>query len=146
MTSASWTPCAPEHTTPSIVSWSCVSSVACVVSRVTGLYGIGFECSMIGREFPVLVEGPSEETELLWECRMQSQAPEIDGVCYINDLGEGTAAPGQIRRYRVTEAHDYDLVGQLVDDGAAANAPAIQVNPFQILTGNRPEASHTQRP
>jgi ribosomal protein S12 methylthiotransferase len=101
---------------------------------------------LIGREVPVLVEGPSRETDLLWECRMQSQAPEIDGVCYINDLGEGTAAPGQIRRYRITEAHDYDLVGELVDEGPSGNLHALPVNPFHILTGNRPEASHSQRP
>ena len=44
---------------------------------------------LIGQEFPVLVEGRPQETDLLWECRMPSQAPEIDGVCYINDLGEG---------------------------------------------------------
>ena len=79
---------------------------------------------LIGREFPVLVEGPSEETDLLWEGRMPSQAPEIDGVCYINDLGEGDAAPGQFRRLRITEAHDYDLVGELVDVGPVVAVPA----------------------
>ena len=36
---------------------------------------------LVGKEFPVLVEGPSQETDLLWECRMPTQAPEIDGVC-----------------------------------------------------------------
>jgi ribosomal protein S12 methylthiotransferase len=101
---------------------------------------------LIGREFSVLLEGPSQETDLLWECRLQSQAPEIDGVCYVNDLGNGLAAPGQIRRYRVTESHDYDLVGELVDAGTTANLPPVGVNPFHILTGNRPEASHSQRP
>ena len=45
---------------------------------------------LIGKEFSVLVEGPSQETDLLWECRMQSQAPEIDGVTYINDFGESS--------------------------------------------------------
>jgi ribosomal protein S12 methylthiotransferase len=99
---------------------------------------------LIGCEFPVLLEGPSSETDLLWECRLQSQAPEIDGVCYINDLGEGSAAPGQFRRYRVTESHDYDLIGELVDQGSAAVC-APRVNPFHILTGVRPEASHIQR-
>ena len=96
---------------------------------------------LIGREFPVLVEGPSQETELLWECRNGGQAPEIDGVCYINDFGDSTPSPGQIRMYRVTEAHDYDLVGCLIDD-ADPVAPVAR-NPFQIWTGNRPEASRT---
>ncbi|MCX6620455.1 MAG: hypothetical protein NTY38_05150, partial [Acidobacteria bacterium] len=63
----------------------------------------------------VLVEGPSAESELLWQARMSTQAPEIDGVCYINDPGEIGPKPGQIRRMRITEAHDYDLVGALID-------------------------------
>ena len=62
-------------------------------------------------EFPVLVEGPSKETDLLWEGRLPTQAPEIDGVA-TSTICEGEAAPGQIRRLRITEAHDYDLVGR----------------------------------
>jgi ribosomal protein S12 methylthiotransferase len=89
---------------------------------------------LIGREFPVLVEGPSRETELLWEARLATQAPEIDGVCYINDFGDEERAPlpGEMRVLRVTEAHDYDLVGRLVD-GAEQQYLAAQVNPFPIL-------------
>lgn len=87
--------------------------------------------ALVGREFPVLVEGPSAETELLWEGRLPGQAPEIDGVCYLNDLGEGEARPGQIRRVRITEAHDYDVVGELIDAGESAPLPAV--NPFPIL-------------
>src|SRR5579862_6265491 len=63
---------------------------------------------MIGQEIDVLVEGPSAETDLLWQARMSTQAPEIDGVCYINDFGEVSPRPGDIRRMRITEAHDYD--------------------------------------
>ena len=37
-------------TMPSMVSWSCDSRCACDVSRVTGLYAMGFECSIIGEE------------------------------------------------------------------------------------------------
>lgn len=74
---------------------------------------------MIGREFPVLVEGPSAETELLWQGRLATQAPEIDGIVYINDFGPATPKPGEIRRVRITEAHDYDLVGELVDSSEA---------------------------
>ena len=86
---------------------------------------------LIGREFPVLLDGPSEEIDLLWQGRMPSQAPEIDGFCYINDLGEGDAAPGQFRRLRITEAHDYDLVGELVDVGPVVSAR--QPEAFRIL-------------
>lgn len=86
---------------------------------------------LVGQEFPVLLEGPSSETDLLWECRLPSQAPEIDGVCYVNDLGEGEAAPGQFRRLRITEAHDYDLVGELI--GEAPAAPVQMQDAFRIL-------------
>ncbi len=99
---------------------------------------------LIGQEFSVLVEGPSQETDLLWECRMQSQAPEIDGVTYINDFGDVEPTPGQIRRFRVTEAHDYDLVGMLTDE-PEASAPPAGPNLFPILTGVRPESA-THRP
>ncbi len=70
---------------------------------------------LVGSRAPVLVEGPSKETELLWEARLPTQAPEIDGVCYINDFGEGEPRLGEIRMIRIREAHDYDLVGELVD-------------------------------
>jgi ribosomal protein S12 methylthiotransferase len=103
---------------------------------------------LIGREFTVLIEGPSAETPLLWEARLPTQAPEIDGVCYINDFGpDGAApAPGQFRRYRVTEAHDYDLVGELLDAGDPA--PPLSANPFLILNSShaRPlEMPHLQK-
>ncbi len=69
-----------------------------------------------GREIEVLVEGPSAETELLWEARMAQQAPEIDGVCYINDDGGHPLRAGEFRRLRVTETHDYDVVGCLTGE------------------------------
>ena len=69
---------------------------------------------LVGAEFPVLVEGPSPETDLLWQARMSTQAPEIDGVTLINDFEGAEPKPGQIRRLRVTEAHDYDLIGTLM--------------------------------
>jgi ribosomal protein S12 methylthiotransferase len=94
---------------------------------------------LIGREFPVLVEGPSKETDLLWEARMATQAPEIDGVCLINDFGPGAARPGEMRRLRITEAHDYDLVGELVDAPEQHQAFAAQpASPFPIFTGQSP--------
>jgi len=89
---------------------------------------------LIGREFRVIVEGISKETDLLWEARLSTQAPEIDGVCYINDFGPGEPRPGEMRMLRVTEAHDYDLVGELVDAPETSYLPAPRsVNPFPIL-------------
>ncbi len=67
-----------------------------------------------GREVTVLVEGRSRETDLLWQARLPSQAPEIDGVCLINDVEGAAPRPGELRRLRVTATHDYDLVGTLL--------------------------------
>jgi ribosomal protein S12 methylthiotransferase len=77
--------------------------------------------ALIGREFPVLIEGPSADSELVWQARMSTQAPEIDGVCYISDPGENPLSAGEIRTMRITEAHDYDLTGELIDPGEFIN-------------------------
>jgi ribosomal protein S12 methylthiotransferase len=69
---------------------------------------------LVGREVPILVEGLSKETDLLWEGRMPTQAPEIDGVTLINDYEGAEPRSGEIRRLLITEAHDYDVVGRLL--------------------------------
>ena len=79
--------------------------------------------ALIGSEVAVLVEGLSAETDLLWQGRMSTQAPEIDGVVLINDVEGIEPRPGEIRRMRITEAHDYDLVGTLLPATEAAPAP-----------------------
>jgi len=66
---------------------------------------------MIGRELDVLVEGPSDETELLLQARTYGQAPEIDGLTYIN---EGWAEPGSIVRAEIVDAGDYDLIARIL--------------------------------
>ena len=68
--------------------------------------------ALVGRRLTVLVEGPSPETEHLLVGRHQGQAPEIDGQVYLND---GFAYPGEFVTVEVTEAHDYDLVGRIVE-------------------------------
>lgn len=65
----------------------------------------------IGKIEQVLVEGVSQETELLLEGRTRFQAPEIDGCVLIND---GIANPGDIVQVRISESHTYDLVGAIV--------------------------------
>ncbi len=70
--------------------------------------------ALVGREFELLLEGPSAETELLWEGRTVMHAPEIDGQVFINDFGAREVHPGEFYHCRVTEAHDYDLVAQII--------------------------------
>jgi ribosomal protein S12 methylthiotransferase len=67
--------------------------------------------AMIGRRVEVLVEGASEETEHLLVGRHAQQAPEIDGLTYVND---GVAYPGELVTLEITDASDYDLVGRVV--------------------------------
>ena len=71
--------------------------------------------SLVGREFELLLEGESEETELLLEGRTAMHAPEIDGKVFVNDFPEESEPqPGQFYRCQITEAHDYDLVARII--------------------------------
>ena len=67
--------------------------------------------AFIGKTVDVLVEGFSEETELLLQGRMSQQAPDIDGVVLIND---GQAKVGDMVKVRITESMEYDLIGEIV--------------------------------
>ena len=69
---------------------------------------------LIGKTFPVLIEGISKESALLWEGRLSTQAPGVDGVVYLNDGIDEKVNPGDIAPVRITEAHDYDLVGTVM--------------------------------
>src|SRR5579863_7280245 len=76
--------------------------------------------ALVGREFDLLLEGESEETELLLEGRTSMHAPEIDGKVFVNDFPEEEFSendgpqPGQFYRCQITEAHDYDLVAKII--------------------------------
>jgi len=77
--------------------------------------------AMVGQTLEVLVEGVSDESDLLLQGRWWGQAPEIDGHVY---LANGTAAPGELRQALVTRAADYDLVADLYDaDGTLPEPP-----------------------
>jgi len=71
--------------------------------------------ALVGREFDLLLEGESEETELLLEGRTPMHAPEIDGKVFVNEFPEDLdPKPGQFYRCQITEAHDYDLVAKII--------------------------------
>ncbi|HQR29083.1 MAG TPA: 30S ribosomal protein S12 methylthiotransferase RimO [Anaeromyxobacteraceae bacterium] len=106
--------------------------------------------AMVGRRLEVLVEGKAEGTDHLLVGRHAQQAPEIDGLTYVNDFavpGEKVAYPGEIVTVEVTEAGDYDLVGRVVARDPrrpgrrlpAAPAPAdprsrpVQGSPLRVL-------------
>ena len=94
--------------------------------------------AMIGRRLEVLVEGRAEETEHLLAGRHAQQAPEIDGLTYVN---EGVAYPGELVTIEVTDAGDYDLVGRVVtrdDSRAARRLPDPAPQPAKPPRGRLP--------
>jgi ribosomal protein S12 methylthiotransferase len=69
----------------------------------------------IGNTYRVLFEGLSQESDMLFQGRLEGQAEEIDGYILINDMPEDLQPTvGGIYNVRITEAHDYDLVGSIV--------------------------------
>jgi ribosomal protein S12 methylthiotransferase len=70
--------------------------------------------NLVGKDFPVLVEGASRESELLAQARLESQAPEIDGVCLVNDSEVGEISAGEFRTIRITRAIRHDLLGTII--------------------------------
>jgi ribosomal protein S12 methylthiotransferase len=68
--------------------------------------------------FVALVEGPSKENPLVWEARLESMAPEIDGKLYLTDIelpsGE-VAEAGDLARVQITKSDAYDLIGRVVE-------------------------------
>jgi ribosomal protein S12 methylthiotransferase len=71
--------------------------------------------SLVGREFDLLLEGTSTESDLLLEGRTAMHAPEIDGKVFVNDYPEGNEPKkGEFYRCRITAAHDYDLVAEIL--------------------------------
>ena len=69
----------------------------------------------VGSTVRVLFEGASAESDLLWQGRMETQAADIDGSVLINDAPDDfEPLPGQFVNVLITEAHEYDLVGQIV--------------------------------
>jgi ribosomal protein S12 methylthiotransferase len=71
--------------------------------------------ALVGRQFDLLLEGLSSETDLLWEGRTEMHAPEIDGKVFVNDFGDHEdAREGDFYRCEITEAHEYDVVARLL--------------------------------
>jgi ribosomal protein S12 methylthiotransferase len=67
----------------------------------------------VGKTIEVIVEGFSEETDLLLQGRFWGQAPDIDGVVLIND---GEAKVGDMVKVHVTDSMEYDLIGEIVTE------------------------------
>jgi ribosomal protein S12 methylthiotransferase len=73
----------------------------------------------VGQRVEAMLEGPSKDTELVWEARLEGMAPEIDGKVYITEFtgvheaGE-LPQPGTLATIEVTGAKEYDLIGRVM--------------------------------
>jgi ribosomal protein S12 methylthiotransferase len=66
--------------------------------------------------FTALIEGPSRDNPLVWEARLESMAPEIDGKLYLTDIelpNGDVAAAGDVAHVEITKADAYDLIGRV---------------------------------
>jgi len=82
----------------------------------------------VGQRLRAMLEGPAQETPLVWEARLEGMAPEIDGKLYLTEIC-GTPAcveapagraerctlqPGDLVTVEIVQAHAYDLIGRVV--------------------------------
>jgi len=87
--------------------------------------------ALVGQSFPILISGPSEEIDLLWEGRLPSQAEGIDGTTYLTDLADLDPSPGDFGMVRITKASDYDLFGEL--ESVAPRRSGVETPTAELL-------------
>jgi len=96
----------------------------------------------VGKTFTAMLEGPSKDTDIVWEARLEGMAPEIDGKVFITEIAGVTDAAqlppaGTMARVEITEARDYDLIGRAVEiistNDAIPQDAQILAQPFPIL-------------
>ncbi len=82
--------------------------------------------ALVGQRFRILVTGPSTESDLLWEGRLETQAEEIDGTTYIVDVDGRMPNAGEFAEIQITRAGDYDLFGKIVSVETAPILPLAE--------------------
>jgi ribosomal protein S12 methylthiotransferase len=68
---------------------------------------------LVGSTAEVLLEGRSDESDLLLQGRMETQAPDIDGHVLINDVGEAEPVAGTFYNVEITDSLEYDVIGRI---------------------------------
>jgi len=69
---------------------------------------------LVGQIFPVIVDGVSEETDLLLKGRLATQAPDVDGHVLLTSAPKGVKA-GDILPFRILRATAHDLVAEFAE-------------------------------
>jgi ribosomal protein S12 methylthiotransferase len=95
----------------------------------------------VGTKVRAILEGPSKETDLVWEARDEGMAPDIDGKIYVTEFAGLTDAselppPGTLATIEITASKEYDLVGRVTEilrPPARVEISPVSVNPFPIL-------------
>jgi ribosomal protein S12 methylthiotransferase len=85
-----------------------LQTLAAIQEKIT----LDYNSRLVGTAQPVLIEGESDESDLLLQGRLSSQAPEVDGCVLIN---KGFGKVGEIVMARITEAHPHDLIGEIAE-------------------------------
>ena len=73
-----------------------------------------------GTTVRVMVDGPSPESPLVMQGRLEGQAPDIDPLVYLSQCDPATVQSGDIVWARVTGAGDYDLVAEVIASAVVA--------------------------
>ncbi len=68
---------------------------------------------LVGKVERVVIEGYSDETDLLLKGRSARQAPDIDGHYLITS---GFANVGDYVQLKITDSSEYDLIGEMLED------------------------------
>jgi ribosomal protein S12 methylthiotransferase len=73
----------------------------------------------VGTRVQAMLEGPSKDSDLVWEARLEGMAPEIDGKVYVTEFAGVTDAaelppPGSMATVEVTESCDHDLIARAI--------------------------------
>ncbi|MFZ9887617.1 MAG: 30S ribosomal protein S12 methylthiotransferase RimO [Myxococcota bacterium] len=99
---------------------------------------------MVGTVHEAIVEGTSEEHEYLVVGRLWSQAHEIDGITYLSS--PRPLRPGEIVHVRITDAHDYDLVAEVLEDDVDGVAQSVPFQARVVVNAGNARPSMTAQP
>lgn len=105
----------------------------------------------VGKTVSIMLEGASEESELLLQGRMPTQAAEIDGRVLINDVSylgfeAESLRPGDFVEVEIVEAMPHDLVGKalrILSRGLSMKEAASAGLKTMIPAERRPESLET---